>query len=213
MRTRVKICGITTIDDALQAVEAGADAIGFVLYADSPRYVNLQQAINIAQNLPPFVAIVALCVNAENLFVEQICRTLKPDYLQFHGDESPAYCQQFKHAYIRALRVRPETNLVQCALDYADAKALLLDAYVPGAMGGTGQTFDWGLIPAEMTKPVILAGGLSPENVTQAIERVKPYAVDVSGGVERVVDHQLIKGSKDPLKMRAFMRGVNHAVV
>lgn len=213
LRTRVKICGITTIDDALHAVDAGVDAIGLVLYPGSPRYVNLPQAISIVENLPPLVAIVALCVNAERQFVEEICGTLKPDYLQFHGDESPAYCQQFGHAYIKALRVRPDTNLVQCGLDYAGAKALLLDAYVDGAMGGTGQTFDWGLIPVEMPKPVILAGGLSPENVRQAIEQVKPYAVDVSGGVERVVNHQLIKGSKDPQKMRAFMRGVNHAVV
>lgn len=207
MRTRVKICGITRAQDAIDAVQQGADAIGLVFYPPSPRYIAPEQAAEIVKKIPAFVSVVGLFVNAAPAEVERILATVPLDILQFHGDETPAQCRQFSKPYMKAVRVKSDTNLVQCAADYADAKALLLDAFAEGVPGGTGQVFDWKLIPQNLALPVVLAGGLNAENVAQAIAAVKPYAVDVSGGVEAS------KGIKDAAKIAAFMRGVSNAAL
>ena len=207
MRTRVKICGITRVEDALAAVAHGCDAIGLVFYEKSPRHVPEKRAAEIVAALPPFVSAVGLFVDAPADRVRAVLGTVHLDMLQFHGDESPAYCAQFGVPYLKAVRVRPETNLVQYATDYAGAKALLLDTFAEGVPGGTGQTFDWRLIPKTLSRPVILAGGLTAANVADAIRGVLPYGVDVSGGVERE------KGIKDADKIAAFMRGVIDAEV
>ncbi|GBG15117.1 phosphoribosylanthranilate isomerase [Novimethylophilus kurashikiensis] len=207
MRIRAKICGITRVEDALTAARCGADAVGFVFYEKSPRNVDVERAAQIVAALPPFVTAVGLFVNEDAATVLSIRQRVGLDLLQFHGDETPEYCQSFSAPYIKALRVRPELNLIQYAADFSSARALLLDAYQEGVAGGTGKTFDWDLIPAGLSKPVILAGGLDAENVGEAIRRVRPYAVDVSGGVEQD------KGIKDVAKIAAFMRGVLDAEV
>ena len=207
MRTRVKICGITRVEDALAAVACGCDAIGLVFYDKSPRNASLAQAASILAALPAFISAVGLFVDASADQVNTTLTTVRLDLLQFHGEESADYCRQFHMPYMKAISVRPDTNLLQCATDYADAKALLVDAYSEGAAGGTGQVFDWSLIPANLTIPVVLAGGLNAGNVGDAIRRVRPYAVDVSGGVE------LEKGMKDADRIAAFMRGVIDADV
>jgi phosphoribosylanthranilate isomerase len=198
----VKICGITRVEDAICAVQNGADAIGLVFYAASPRNVSVAQAIEIVQKIPPFVSVVGLFVNADANTIKTIISAVKLDMLQFHGDETPDECNQFGVPYLKAIRVRPETNLVQCAADFSQAKALLLDTYTEGVAGGTGHVFDWNLIPKVLAKPVILAGGLNSQNVAQAIRQVRPYAVDVSGGVEAS------KGIKDAKKIADFMQQV-----
>lgn len=202
MRTRVKICGITRVEDALLAVRYGVDAIGLVFYEPSPRNVSLEQATEIARHVPAFVSVVSLFVNAAPEFIHQVIDQVKPDLIQFHGDESPQQCAAFSLPFIKAIRVKSDTNLIQCAKDFSAAKALLLDTYNDAMAGGTGHAFDWDLIPQSLEKPIILAGGLNVQNVAQAIERVRPYAVDVSGGVE------LSKGIKDAEKMSAFMQQV-----
>ncbi|MCB5184544.1 phosphoribosylanthranilate isomerase [Methylobacillus gramineus] len=207
MRTRVKICGITRVEDALAAVTSGCDAIGLVFYASSPRNVELAKASEIVAALPPFVNAVGLFVDAQPADIEHVLSRVRLNMLQFHGDEAPVDCRRYGLPYMKAIRVRPETNLLQYAVEYDDARALLLDTYAEGVAGGTGQVFDWGLIPAQMPLPVVLAGGLNPDNVTVAIRQVQPYAVDVSGGVEHT------KGIKDAVKMVAFMRGVNNAAL
>jgi phosphoribosylanthranilate isomerase len=207
LRTRVKICGITRIEDALAAVACGCDAIGLVFYDNSPRNVSPDQAASIVAALPAFVSAVGLFVDASAEAVQATLAKVRLELLQFHGEESAEYCRQFHTPYMKAIRVRPGTNLLQCAAEYADAKALLLDTYSEGVAGGTGHVFDWNLIPASLTIPVVLAGGLNAGNVGDAIRRVRPYAVDVSGGVERE------KGIKDVDKIAAFMRGVMDADV
>ena len=207
MRTRVKICGITREEDALTAVRHGADAIGLVFVEASPRHVSIAQAQAAIRSLPPFIAVVGLFVDAEPSFIEQVLKEVRLDMLQFHGDESPEECQRYARPYMKAIRVRPDTNLLQYALDYPQASALLLDAHVEGVAGGTGQRFDWSLIPAELPMPIVLAGGLNADNVGEAIKQVRPYAVDVSGGVESQ------KGIKDAGKIAAFMRGVTDAAL
>ena len=202
-RTRVKICGITRVEDALAAVNAGADAIGLVFYAPSPRCVTIAQAQRIVAALPPFVSVVALFVNATTVEIETTLAQVRIDIVQFHGDETPAQCQQINLPYYKAIRVKAESNLLQYAVEFESAKALLLDTYSDAAFGGTGQVFDWGLIPKNLTKPVILAGGLTTENVALGIKQVRPYAVDVSGGVEST------KGVKDAAKIAAFMQEVD----
>ncbi len=202
LRVRVKICGITSVQDALTAVKHGADAIGLVFYAPSSRNVSIAQAQEIARQIPAFVSVVGLFVNAEASFVNKVISQVKINLLQFHGDETPEACSQFSLPFIKAIRVKPDTNLIQCAIDFSAAKALLLDTYTEGLMGGTGHVFDWDLIPKQMAKPVILAGGLTADNVAQAIQKVQPYAVDVSGGVE------MSKGIKDTDKIAAFMQQV-----
>ena len=207
MRTRVKICGITSIKDALTAAQHGADAIGLVFYANSPRNVSIAQATEIIAALPAFVSVVGLFVDAAPEEVRAVMVKVKLDLLQFHGDETPEACRQYGLPYMKAVRVQADTNLLQYAADYGDAKALLLDAYTDGVVGGTGQTFDWNLIPENLPQNIVLAGGLNASNVGLAIRQVRPYAVDVSGGVERE------KGIKDAEKIAAFMRGVLDAEV
>ncbi|NBA82837.1 phosphoribosylanthranilate isomerase [Pseudomonas putida] len=202
---RSKICGITRIEDALAAAEAGADAIGFVFYAKSPRAVDVRQARAIIAELPPFVTTVGLFVNASRCELNEILEVVPLDLLQFHGDETPQDCEGYHRPWIKALRVRPGDDLEAACQLYAGARGILLDTYVPGVPGGTGEAFDWSLVPAHLGKPIILAGGLSADNVGQAIARVKPYAVDVSGGVEQA------KGIKDAAKIEAFMRAVKQA--
>lgn len=202
---RSKICGITRIQDALAAVEAGADAIGLVFYAKSPRAVTVQQARAIISALPPFVTSVGLFVDASRFELCELLDAVPIDLLQFHGDESPADCDGYHRPYIKALRVKPGDDIAAQVALYKNASGVLLDTYVPGIPGGTGEAFDWSLVPEGLSKPVILAGGLTAANVAQAITRVRPYAVDVSGGVE------LTKGIKDAEKIRAFMQAVKAA--
>lgn len=202
MRVRVKICGITRVEDALTAVAQGADAIGLVFYAPSPRAVSIEQAVAIAEQMPAFVSVVGLFVNAEEHYIKEVTSRVQLDLLQFHGDETPEQCAQYGLPFIKAVRVKSDTNLVQYAKDYSASRALLLDTYTEGVAGGTGHVFDWGLIPPDLNKPVVLAGGLTAENVALAIKQVKPYAVDVSGGVEAS------KGIKDAAKIAAFMQQV-----
>ncbi|MDG1821697.1 MAG: phosphoribosylanthranilate isomerase [Methylophilaceae bacterium] len=203
MRTRVKICGITRVDDALSAVAHGADAIGLVFYAPSPRCVTVAQAASISAALPAFVSVVALFVDASPEEVHAVLANVHVDVLQFHGNESEAYCSQFDLPYLKAIRVKSDTNLIQYAQAFTSAKGLLLDTYTEHAVGGTGETFNWNLIPKSMPIPIILAGGLTVANVNNAIKTVLPYAVDVSGGVEQS------KGVKDIAKIAAFMAAVN----
>ncbi len=207
VRTRVKICGITRVEDALIAVGHGADAIGLVFYPPSPRYVTPALAAEIVNALPAFVTVVALFVDASRADIEAVLSQVDIDLIQFHGQETADECRQYGKSYMKAIRVKSDTNLVQYATEYSDAKALLLDTYADGVPGGTGQEIDWALIPKTLSKPVVLAGGLDAENVEQAIRQVKPYAVDVSGGVE------FKKGIKDAAKIAAFMRGVSNAIV
>lgn len=205
--TRVKICGITRNEDALACAQAGADAIGLVFYPPSPRCIEVAQAAAIARALPPFVSTVGLFVNPTAEQVEAVLRELHLDLLQFHGDEAPEFCRRFDVPYLKAVRVKAGVDLVQYALRYQDAKGLLLDTYVEGTPGGTGQAFDWGLIPAELPLPVVLSGGLEAANVARAIKRAHPWAVDVSSGVEAA------KGIKDAAKIAAFIEGVRSADV
>lgn len=207
MATRVKVCGITREEDAQAASRSGADAIGFVFYPVSPRCIDVARAGAIAASIPPFVSSVGLFVNADAAVVDQVLEAIRLDYLQFHGEESPAYCAQFGIPYLKAVRVKPGVDLLQYAIEFSAAKALLLDAYVEGVHGGTGQGFDWRLIPSNLPLPVILSGGLRPDNVTDAIQAVRPWAVDVSSGVEAT------KGIKDLDKIERFIRGVRNADV
>ena len=204
MKTRIKICGLTRAEDVDAAVGAGADAIGFVFYPDSPRYVTLQQAAKLATRIPPFVDIVGLFVNAAPEAVAAACAALPLNVLQFHGDEDAAYCRQFARAYLRAARVRPGLDLVEFARSFPDARGLLLDAFVEG-YGGGGHVFDWTLIPPCLPSFLVLSGGLTAANVGDAIERVRPVAVDVSSGVE------MSKGIKDHSKIAAFVAAVRKA--
>jgi len=202
---RSKICGITRIEDALAAVEAGADALGFVFYSRSPRAVTVQQARAIIAALPPFISTVGLFVNASRCELNETLDAVPLDLLQFHGDETPEQCDGYHRPFIKALRVQAGDDIAAACRDYRQASGILLDAYVVGVPGGTGETFDWTLIPQNLEKPIILAGGLTSENVAQAIAQVRPYAVDVSGGVEKA------KGIKDHEKIRAFMNAVHSA--
>lgn len=205
--TAIKICGITREQDVLAAVRAGANAVGFVFYAKSPRGVTPVRAAELMRSLPPFVTSVGLFVDANADEVKSTLAVARVDLLQFHGDESPAYCRRFGVPYVKALRVRPGVDLLQYARDYHDARGLLLDAYVEGTHGGTGATFDWALIPKALPLPVVLSGGLTPENVTAAIRVVGPWAVDVSSGVE------ISRGIKSAEKITAFVTGVRNADV
>ncbi len=202
MRTRVKICGITRAEDALTAARLGADAIGLVFYPPSPRAVTAAQAAEVVRDLPPFVSRVGLFVNATREAIAEAIAAAQLDLLQFHGEESPAACQGHGRPWIKALRMAPEMDVAAEMARYREAQGILLDAWRPGVPGGTGETFDWSRIPAERPRPLILAGGLAPENVAEAIRRVRPWAVDVSGGVERT------RGIKDAGRMASFIREV-----
>lgn len=206
-RTRVKICGITRVEDGLAVAQIGADAIGLVFYDKSPRNVGLAQARAIADALPPFVSTVALFVDPQASEVQAVIETVRPDLLQFHGDESPEFCNGFNRPYLKAVRVKPGLDLLQYAARFGDARGLLLDAYSEAAHGGTGHRFDWDLIPPGLPSSLVLAGGLDPGNVAEAIRRVRPWAVDVSSGVE------MAKGIKDAARIAAFVEEVKRVDV
>ena len=201
-RTRIKICGIREPQHARIAADAGADAIGLVFYADSPRHVDHERAAAIARELPPYVMAVGLFVNADADAVWAILDDVPLDLLQFQGDEPPEFCEGFGRPYVRAVRMEAGTDLIECRRRFSGAKALLVDAHVPGQRGGTGQVFDWGKIPSNHPAPLILSGGLTAQNVGRAIREVRPWAVDVSSGVESS------RGVKDPAKIVEFIRSV-----
>jgi phosphoribosylanthranilate isomerase len=202
--TRIKICGITRMQDVQAVAASGADALGLVFYEKSPRHVTVQQAVQLAAAVPPFVTAVGLFVNPT---VEEVCEVLSNvplDVLQFHGEEQPLFCAQFGRPWIKAIRVKDGVDLVQCAARYAAAQGLLLDAFVEGTHGGTGASFDLGLIPHGLPLPVVLSGGLNADNVAEAVRQARPYAVDVSSGVEAS------KGIKDAAKIAAFIKEVKN---
>jgi phosphoribosylanthranilate isomerase len=199
MRTRVKICGITRVEDALAAAAHGADAIGLIFYRPSPRCVTVEQARQVVAATPPFVSTVAVLVNPTGEEVEAVIRECGVTLLQFHGDEPPEFCAGFSRPYIKAARIRPELDLIKYLSPHAGAQAWMLDSFHGDLWGGTGGSFDWGLVPRDAAKPIILSGGLTPGNVADAVRRVRPYAVDVSTGVE------VSKGIKDAAKIAAFI--------
>lgn len=205
-RTRIKICGITRTEDLAVAVNAGADAIGFVFYPQSPRFLATESAALLARQVPPFVTRVGLFVNAEPATVRETLAQVPIDLLQFHGDENARYCEQFGRPYLKAARVRPGLDLLEFARAFQTAQGLLLDAWVE-AYGGAGQPFDWSLIPESLPLPMVLSGGLHAGNVVEAIHKTRPWAVDVSSGVE------FSKGIKDAEKIAAFMAAVRMADV
>jgi len=202
MSVRVKVCGITRSEDAIAAVQCGVDAIGFVFWPHSARYIDPESARRIAEVIPPFICTVGVYVDPDAAWVEETARVAKLNLLQFHGDESPEFCNQFPQPYIKAIRVKPDADLLQYAQRYGAAKGLLLDTYAADMPGGTGHAFDWQLIPQQLSLPLILSGGLNPDNVARAIKQTQPWAVDVSSGVEAA------KGIKDEKKIIAFMQGV-----
>lgn len=216
--TAIKICGLTRCSDIETAVCAGAGAIGFVFYAPSPRFISTDCARELCNNIPPFVSRVGLFVNAEPELVKKVLSSVPLSLLQFHGDESPDYCEQFERPYIKAVRFAIDTKdlsnrhasqqeasdrFKQIVDSHSNASGFLLDAFHEGAYGGTGKTFDWGLIPEGIQRPIILAGGLNEQNVAEAIQKVQPYAVDVSSGVEAGEP-----GIKDPEKIKNFIQSV-----
>ncbi|OYV32949.1 MAG: N-(5'-phosphoribosyl)anthranilate isomerase [Thiomonas sp. 20-64-5] len=203
-RTRIKICGITRIEDAWTAAHAGADAIGLVFYPPSPRHVTLAQAREIAASVPPFISVVTLFVNAAPQFVEDVIAQVRPALLQFHGDEAPGDCTRYGHPYIRAARMREGLDLLDFASRFPTSQALVLDTDQPG-YGGGGEVFDWSRIPANVALPLVLSGGLHAANVTPAIRRVRPWAVDVSSGVEAS------KGIKSAQRIAEFVAAVRAA--
>ncbi|MEH6449799.1 MAG: phosphoribosylanthranilate isomerase [Oleispira sp.] len=202
-KVRIKICGLTRDQDVHNAVVEGADALGFVLYAPSPRAVSAERAAQLIQKVPAFVTTVALFVNESAEEIQRALTVCPFDLLQFHGDESPEFCRQFNHPYMKAIRVRSADDIHRAVQQYPDAKALLLDAYVENLPGGTGQAFDWRLIP-QLSIPWVLAGGLNAKNVADAINQVQPFAVDISGGVEAS------KGIKDAQKIKDFISEVRN---
>jgi phosphoribosylanthranilate isomerase len=204
VRTRIKICGLTREADVAAAVHAGADAVGFVLYPKSPRHVSLQRAVELARTLPPFVTPVLLFVNASGQEVATACDALPQALLQFHGDETPADCDAAGRPYLRAVRMAQGVDLLDWQRNYPKAAALLLDAFVEG-YGGGGRSFDWSSVPPDARTPLVLSGGLSPANVIDGVLAVRPYAVDVSSGVESA------KGIKDAALMRRFCEAVREA--
>ncbi|MCL1824951.1 MAG: phosphoribosylanthranilate isomerase [Betaproteobacteria bacterium] len=212
LRTRIKICGLTRPQDVIAAVDAGADAVGFVFYPPSPRNVSFEQAAALADLLPPFVTAVGLFVDPEAEFVAGALRHVPLQWLQFHGDESDARCAALstipgtgrRLPWIKAARMRPGVDLLEFSISHPGARGLLLDAFVEG-YGGSGKTFDWSLVPPGLGRPLVLSGGLDPGNVGEAIHRLRPWAVDVSSGVE------VAKGIKDAAKIAAFVTGVRNA--
>lgn len=199
---RVKVCGITRVEDVAAAAAAGVDAIGLVFYPPSPRCVSAERAAALVAAVPPLLTVVGLFVDADPGEVEAVLSRVSLDQLQFHGDEPRSYCESFQRPYLKAVRVREGVDLHRVAHEHPRARALLLDTYRAGVPGGTGETFDWSLIPAQLERPLVLAGGLDPANVAAAVCAVRPAAVDVSGGVE------VAKGVKDAALIREFMRGV-----
>jgi phosphoribosylanthranilate isomerase len=208
-RTRIKICGLTRVDDALAVARLGADAVGLNLYSPSPRAISIDRAKEISAVIPPFVATVVLFVNEAARVVEEAIKVLAPSLLQFHGDEDEGYCAQFGLPYLKAIRVSSAmgvSDLLECEARFRSAKGLLLDAFSPGVYGGSGETFDWELIPLAMRRRIVLSGGLNPLNVASAVKHIRPLAVDVSSGVETVE-----KGVKDHHKIAQFIEAVRNA--
>ncbi|MFN2289308.1 MAG: phosphoribosylanthranilate isomerase [Chromatocurvus sp.] len=205
LRTRIKICGLTRPRDAEAASAQGVDALGLVFYSPSPRDVSIALASEIAAAVPPFVTLVALFVNPEAPFVERVIERLPIGMLQFHGDESSGFCEQFNMPYLKALRMRPDVDPVQEAIPYRSASGLLLDTYTPGVPGGTGEVFRWGAVPSHLPRPIVLAGGLHAGNVGEAISQVRPAAVDISTGVE------VAPGEKDVRMIAGFIQAVRDA--
>lgn len=202
MRTRIKFCGITRIDDARRAVELGVDALGFVFTRNSQRFIGITQARSLRSALPPFVSAVALFMDDEPGWIEEVLAAVQPDLLQFHGEESAGFASSFARPYIKSVPMGSITNAARYMADYASASGFLLDSNARGARGGTGEVFDWARSPQEDERPIVLAGGLTPTNVAVAIAAVRPYAVDVSSGIESA------PGIKDASKMRAFVAAV-----
>jgi phosphoribosylanthranilate isomerase len=206
LRTRIKICGITRTEDALAAVHSGADALGLVFFKDSPRYVSIEKAQEIVNALPALVSKVGLFVDADAAEIKDVLSKVPLDYIQFHGDEDESFCTSFSKPYIKAIRIKPETDLSVVLNKHKSAAALLLDAWHPDIAGGTGETFDWNLLADTYTRglpEIILAGGLNADNVYSAVKLVKPYAVDVSSGVESS------PGIKSAEKIQNFVKEVN----
>lgn len=204
---KVKICGITNVIDACYAAQSGADAIGMVFYEPSPRHVSdLGLAAEIATELGPFTQLIGLFVDADVAYIERVLKTVAINCLQFHGNENAAYCEQFAHPYIKALRMKNDLDVIETSAQYISARGILLDSYVKGVPGGTGETFNWQRVPKGMEN-LILAGGLRPENVADAVQQVRPYAVDVSGGVEKA------PGKKDLAKVKAFIQNAKSGAV
>jgi phosphoribosylanthranilate isomerase len=210
MRTRVKICGMTRVEDVQAAAQAGADAIGLVFYPPSPRFLSLDWARQLAGEVPPFVSTVALFVNPTAAEVYSVVERVKPAMLQFHGEEAPEFCHQFGVPYLKACRVKsgvsPGVDLLKYLRPFSGAAGWLLDSHV-AEYGGVGESFDWSLVPAERIRPLVLSGGLTRDNVREAVRRVRPWAVDVSSGVE------VSKGIKDAAKIAAFIAEVRNADV
>jgi phosphoribosylanthranilate isomerase len=200
--TRIKCCGMTRIEDALLAAQRGADAIGVVMTAHSKRQVSLKQAQAIVEAMPPFVTTVALCMDDDAGFVQEIIDTVRPSLLQFHGSESDEWCKQFGHPYLKAIAMGEGASALYQLRDHPHAAGLLLDGHGLGEAGGSGKVFDWSLMPRDLKQPLILAGGLTPANVAEAIRIAKPWAVDVSSGIESA------PGIKDPIKLRDFIEAV-----
>lgn len=203
MRTRIKICGITRPEDAVEAARLGADAIGLVFYNKSPRAVTPSQAAEIVAALPPFVTTVGLFVDPEPVNIELVLAQLSLDLIQFHGNETPEFCANFGRPYLKAIRMREGVDLAAERQRFSDARGLLLDTYQPGTPGGTGEAFEWDRVPKDLASSIVLAGGLRSDNVAAAIQQVRPYAIDVSGGVEAS------KGIKDAAKMAAFFKNAS----
>ncbi|TXH03661.1 MAG: phosphoribosylanthranilate isomerase [Nevskiaceae bacterium] len=201
MRTRIKFCGITRLEDAQAAVALGVEALGFVLVPQSARFIRAVEAAAIRRALPPFVSVVALLRDADDGFVREAIATLRPDLLQFHGDESPEQCERYAMPYMKAVAMAQPQDLAAWSRRYAQASALLLDGHDPAGMGGSGKTFDWSRAGGA-AKPLVLAGGLHAGNVADGIRQLRPYAVDVSSGIEAR------PGIKDATKMRAFVAAV-----
>lgn len=205
MRTRVKICGITREQDAVAAVQVGADALGLVFYPQSPRCVSLEQGSRIARAVAPFVTVTGLFVDAGSEWVREVLANVPLGLLQFHGRESNTQCNAFGLPFIKSIAMRSETDLSSLVGDYPDAAGILVDTWQPDTHGGGGVAFDWSRVPEQLSRPVILAGGLNPANVAEAIRRIRPYAVDVSTGVESA------KGIKSAEKIEAFIREVRNS--
>ncbi|MDR5800952.1 phosphoribosylanthranilate isomerase [Caballeronia sp. LZ001] len=212
-RTRIKLCGLSRAEDVRHAVTLGADAVGFVFYPPSPRSVSVAQAVELARHVPPLVSAVGLFVNATPEWVREVTSNVPLSILQFHGDETPEQCAELAAIaglpYWRALRIGPDaatSDLIESSLKFADAGGILLDAFVEG-FGGGGKIFDWSLIPTDLGHRAVLSGGLNTQNVSEAIRRVRPFAVDVSSGIETPG----AKGVKDPARMVAFVRAVREA--
>ena len=204
-RTRIKVCGLRHHEQARQAAYAGADAIGFIHHPASPRYAEVSQAIQIRKTLPPFTSLVAVMVNPQQDEVEEMIERVQPDLLQFHGEEEEDFCSSFRKPYIKAVRAQSASYIQQQAQLYPSARALLLDTYRDEEFGGTGKAFDHSVIPPDLKLPLILAGGLNSRNVTALVRQFKPFAVDVSSGVESAA------GEKDQRKITAFIQAVRNA--